>query len=106
MGCIRVEKVLDYLCVPLEKALKDKDAYVRMTAVLCVPKVYSLSPSLAEENGFIETLREMLSDNTASVMACPRLIIPSSSHCLLVGCGECGGGPDGHSTPESSTAHP
>ena len=29
MGCIRVDRITEYLCEPLGKALKDKDPYVR-----------------------------------------------------------------------------
>ena len=31
MGCIRVERITEYLCEPLERALKDEDPYVRKT---------------------------------------------------------------------------
>jgi len=43
MGCLRIEKLNDYLSDPLKMALKDIDPYVRKTAVLCVPKVYEVS---------------------------------------------------------------
>jgi len=36
MGCIRVDRITEYLCEPLSKALKDKDPYVRKTAAVCV----------------------------------------------------------------------
>jgi vesicle coat complex subunit len=67
MGCLRVDKVLDYLCEPLRRALQDENAYVRKTAAVCAAKVVELSPELAEENGFVEMLRDMLGDNNASV---------------------------------------
>lgn len=38
-GCLRVAKLNDYLIEPLKEAIQDEDAYVRKTAVLCVPKV-------------------------------------------------------------------
>lgn len=69
MGCLRVDKVLDYLCEPLRRALKDENAYVRKTAVICVVKVVELSPELAEENGFLEMLQDLLADSNASVLA-------------------------------------
>lgn len=69
MGCLRVERVLDYLCEPLRKALYDENAYVRKTAATCVAKVAELSPALAEENGFIQMLQGMLADGNASVIA-------------------------------------
>lgn len=67
MGCLRVDKVLDYLCEPLSRALKDENAYVRKTAAVCAAKVVELSPELAEENGFVDMLKEMLVDGNASV---------------------------------------
>uniref|UniRef100_A0A2K5X0U6 Adaptor related protein complex 2 subunit beta 1 n=1 Tax=Macaca fascicularis TaxID=9541 RepID=A0A2K5X0U6_MACFA len=36
MGCIRVDKITEYLCEPLRKCLKDEDPYVRKTAAVCV----------------------------------------------------------------------
>ena len=35
MGCLRAEKIIDYLCDPLQKCLKDDNPYVRKTAALC-----------------------------------------------------------------------
>lgn len=69
MGCLRVDKVLDYLCEPLRRALRDENAYVRKTAAICVAKVVELSPELAEENGFLEMLHDLLADSNASVLA-------------------------------------
>ncbi|KAJ2085041.1 beta-adaptin, partial [Coemansia sp. S142-1] len=62
MGCLHVQEVLDHLCDPLRKCLKDPSPYVRKTAVMCVAKVYDLSPAIAEENGFVEDVRRALSD--------------------------------------------
>lgn len=46
MGCIRVDKITEYLCEPLRKCLKDEDPYVRKTAAVCVAKLYDISPSM------------------------------------------------------------
>ena len=35
MGCIRVERISEYLCDPLRKSLKDEDPYVRKTSAIC-----------------------------------------------------------------------
>lgn len=43
MGCIRVDKITEYLCEPLRKCLKDEDPYVRKTAAVCVAKLYDIS---------------------------------------------------------------
>lgn len=67
MGCLRAEKIIDYLSDPLHKALKDQDPYVRKTAALCVAKLYELKPELAIDNGFLEQLLDMVSDSNPMV---------------------------------------
>ncbi|THH28153.1 hypothetical protein EUX98_g6037 [Antrodiella citrinella] len=69
MGCLRAEKIIDYLCDPLQKCLRDENPYVRKTAALCVAKLYDLKPELVMENGFLETLQEMISDSNPMVVA-------------------------------------
>ena len=69
MGCIRVEKITEYLCEPLAKCLKDEDPYVRKTAAICVAKLYDISPELVEDRGFVDTLRELISDANPAVVA-------------------------------------
>jgi len=69
MGCIRVEKITEYLCEPLSRCLKDEDPYVRKTAAVCVAKLYDISPELVEERGFLDTLRELISDANPTVVA-------------------------------------
>jgi hypothetical protein len=48
MGCIRVDKITEYLCDPLAKVLRDDDPYVRKTAAICVAKLYDISPSIVQ----------------------------------------------------------
>ncbi|KAI9033274.1 Adaptor-related protein complex 1 beta 1 subunit [Hyaloraphidium curvatum] len=69
MGCLRVEKIIDYLCEPLRKGLRDENPYVRKTAALCVAKLYDLTPQLAIDNGFVATLQDLLSDPNPMVIA-------------------------------------
>ncbi|OBZ75021.1 Beta-adaptin-like protein C [Grifola frondosa] len=69
MGCLRAEKIIDYLCDPLQKCLKDDNPYVRKTAALCVAKLYDLKPELVIENGFLEQLQEMIADSNPMVVA-------------------------------------
>ncbi|CAL1697773.1 unnamed protein product [Somion occarium] len=69
MGCLRAEKIIDYLCDPLQKCLRDENPYVRKTAALCVAKLYDLKPELVIENGFLETLQEMIADSNPMVVA-------------------------------------
>ncbi|KAL7276298.1 beta-adaptin [Rhizina undulata] len=69
MGCIRVDKIVDYMEEPLRKTLKDESPYVRKTAAICVAKLFDLNPSLCLENGFLETLQEMIGDSNPMVVA-------------------------------------
>ena len=68
MGCIRVEKIIDYISGPLQKCLHDENPYVRKTAALCVAKLYDLKPELVLENGFLDQLHEMISDSNPMVL--------------------------------------
>ena len=54
MGCIRVDKIVEYLCEPLRKCLKDEDPYVRKTAAVCVAKLYDINGELVEDQGFLD----------------------------------------------------
>lgn len=87
MGCIRVDKITEYLCEPLRKCLKDEDPYVRKTAAVCVAKLYDISSSkywhfvfkfemhlifpigLVEDQGFLDQLKDLLSDSNPMVVA-------------------------------------
>ncbi|XP_010529610.1 PREDICTED: beta-adaptin-like protein C isoform X1 [Tarenaya hassleriana] len=69
MGCIRVDKITEYLCDPLQKCLKDDDPYVRKTAAICVAKLYDLNAELVEDRGFLDALKDLISDNNPMVVA-------------------------------------
>eukprot|EP00956_Cyclotella_meneghiniana_P039023 scaffold164114_cov93-Cyclotella_meneghiniana.AAC.2 len=69
MGCIRVDRITEYLCEPLGRALRDEDPYVRKTAAVCTAKLYDIAPELVKERGFIETLHDLISDSNPSVVA-------------------------------------
>jgi len=69
MGCIRVEKMIDYMEEPLRKTLKDESPYVRKTAAICVAKLFDLNPTMCIDNGFLETLQELLGDSNSMVVA-------------------------------------
>jgi AP-1 complex subunit beta-1 len=69
MGCIRVDRITEYLCEPLGRALRDDDPYVRKTAAVCVAKLYDIAPELVVERGFLETLHDLISDSNPSVVA-------------------------------------
>jgi AP-1 complex subunit beta-1 len=69
MGCIRVDRITEYLCEPLSRALRDEDPYVRKTAAVCVAKLYDIAPDLVQERGFLEVLHDLISDSNPSVVA-------------------------------------
>jgi AP-1 complex subunit beta-1 len=69
MGCIRVDRIVEYLSEPLRRTLKDKDPYVRKTAAVAVAKLFDLNPQLTIDQGFIEALEELLTDQTPMVVA-------------------------------------
>lgn len=69
MGCIHVEKISEYLTEPLRTCISDPDPYVRKTAAMCICKLYDISPTLVEEQGFIDSLHDMISDENSAVVA-------------------------------------
>ncbi|KAH8888449.1 AP-1 complex subunit beta-1 [Thozetella sp. PMI_491] len=69
MGCIRVDKMVDYMEEPLRKTLRDESPYVRKTGAICVAKLFDLNPTMCMENGFLETLQELIGDPNPMVVA-------------------------------------
>lgn len=69
MGCIRVDKMVDYMEDPLRKTLRDESPYVRKTAAICVAKLFDLNPTMCLENGFLEILQELVGDSNPMVVA-------------------------------------
>lgn len=69
MGCIRVEKIVEYLAPPLKRALGDIDPYVRKTAAIAVAKLHDISPLVVKQQGFLDNLRDLLSDSNPTVVA-------------------------------------
>ncbi|KAJ1929683.1 beta-adaptin [Tieghemiomyces parasiticus] len=69
MGCLRVSEIIDYLCDPLRKCLKDESPYVRKTAAICVAKLYDVAPAVTIENGFLSAVQELLSDANPMVIS-------------------------------------
>ncbi|KAK9867573.1 hypothetical protein WJX84_010901 [Apatococcus fuscideae] len=69
MGCIRVDKITEYLCDPLQRCLKDDDPYVRKTAAVCVAKLYDINSELVEDRGFLDILKDLLADSNPMVVA-------------------------------------
>jgi len=69
MGCLRVSKIIDYISEPLRKTLADSDPYVRKTAAICVAKLYDVDAQCAIDNGFLDTLANLLGDGNPVVVA-------------------------------------
>lgn len=70
MGCLRVSELNEYLITPLKEGLQDQNAYVRKNAVMCVPKVYEISPELIIREDIITTLQDiLLKDSNFNVVA-------------------------------------
>jgi vesicle coat complex subunit len=62
----------------VDAGCQDADPYVRKTAVLAVAKFYDLSPTICEQNGFLEELEGMLSDSNPMVRPrCPSHLVTS-----------------------------
>lgn len=61
--------MVDYMEEPLRKTLRDESPYVRKTAAICVAKLFDLNPTLCLENGFLETLQELIADPNPMVVA-------------------------------------
>ncbi|KAK9894994.1 Adaptor protein complex beta subunit [Cystobasidium minutum MCA 4210] len=93
MGVLHAEKIIDYISDPLRRCLRDDNPYVRKTAALCIAKLYDMKPELAVENGFIEMLKEMEIEDTASEESGDKGAIFSLNSSilakLLVAIGEC-----------------
>ncbi|EFC41797.1 adapter-related protein complex 1 beta 1 subunit [Naegleria gruberi] len=69
MGCIRVNKIVEYLAEPIRKTIKDKDPYVRKTAAVAIAKLFDINAEMAIEQGFVEALEELLTDDNPMVVA-------------------------------------
>lgn len=69
MGCIRVDKMVDYMEIPLRRTLKDDNPYVRKTAAICVAKLFDLNPVMCVELGFLDDLKALVKDSNPMVAA-------------------------------------
>ena len=61
--------MVDYMEEPLRKTLRDESPYVRKTAAICVAKLFDLNPTMCIENGFLESLQELIGDPNPMVVA-------------------------------------
>jgi AP-2 complex subunit beta-1 len=69
MSYLTIPIVVNALKEPLRQCLRDQDPYVRKTAALCVAKLYVHEPHIVIKEKLYESLRELLSDNNATVVA-------------------------------------
>lgn len=69
MGCIRIERITEYLCESLKECLTDEDPYVKKTAAIAVAKLYQTSPRLCKDHSLIKSVQQMLNDGNAIVVA-------------------------------------
>ena len=49
--------------------MQDDDPYVRKTAAVCVAKLHDINAELVEDRGFLEALKDMISDSNPMVVA-------------------------------------
>jgi AP-1 complex subunit beta-1 len=57
MGCIRVERITEYLSESLKERLTDLDPYVKKTAAIGVAKLFQTSPKSVKDHGIIKILQ-------------------------------------------------
>eukprot|EP01084_Bolivina_argentea_P207679 354303_1 len=69
MGNVKVHRITEYFCDPLNLTLKDPSWYVRKTSAIAVSKLFDFSTDLIEESGFIDILKKMLHDTHLNVVA-------------------------------------
>ena len=55
--------------IKLVASQQDEDPYVRKTAAIAVAKLYDMSPELVQDQGFLDTLKDMLGDSNPMVVA-------------------------------------
>uniref|UniRef100_A0AAY4CA96 AP complex subunit beta n=1 Tax=Denticeps clupeoides TaxID=299321 RepID=A0AAY4CA96_9TELE len=49
--------------------LKDEDPYVRKTAAVCVAKLHDINAQMVEDQGFLDSLRDLIADSNPMVVA-------------------------------------
>ena len=69
MSYLTIPAVVQSLKDPLRQCLRDQDPYVRKTAALCVAKLYVHDPHFVIKEKLYESLRELLSDDNATVVS-------------------------------------
>ena len=75
MMCLRVDSVLEYTLEPLRRCLADSHEYVRKTASIALGKLFHQNHKLFVQQGFLESLYELMSDTSPSVISNVVLIL-------------------------------
>ena len=55
--------------LPILSLYQDEDPYVRKTAAVCVAKLHDINSQLVEDQGFLDLLKDLLSDSIPMVVA-------------------------------------
>jgi len=58
-----------FLVIRFRVITQDDDPYVRKTAAVCVAKLHDINAELVEDRGFLEALKDMISDSNPMVVA-------------------------------------
>lgn len=66
---IKLDTVAEHMIIPLKRALKDRDAYVRKTAAIAVSKLYDIIPEAVENAQLLTELLELLCDENPMVVS-------------------------------------
>uniref|UniRef100_A0A8C3YAN9 Adaptor related protein complex 1 subunit beta 1 n=1 Tax=Catharus ustulatus TaxID=91951 RepID=A0A8C3YAN9_CATUS len=59
----------DMAIMAVNTFVKDEDPYVRKTAAVCVAKLHDINAQLVEDQGFLDTLKDLISDSNPMVVA-------------------------------------
>ena len=65
---LKCNNLTEYIYEPIKNGLKDKNNYVRKTAVIGISKIYKINKDIIIDNDFIDILYNMISDNDCLVV--------------------------------------
>ena len=66
-------------------SIKDEDPYVRKTAAVCVAKLYDINNQMVEDQGFLDALKDLLSDSNPMVSTLPIYSIRAINEAMSLG---------------------
>uniref|UniRef100_A0A668SAB0 AP complex subunit beta n=1 Tax=Oreochromis aureus TaxID=47969 RepID=A0A668SAB0_OREAU len=59
----------DMAIMAVNSFVKDEDPYVRKTAAVCVAKLHDINAQMVEDQGFLDSLRDLIADSNPMVVA-------------------------------------